>query len=105
MCLYKYNEFKELAKLILTFSTYYSEKHERVDNYEFICPTCGKRTNSKAQLTIHRKNTQTCVEEYWREMKEWKLCENEGCGMLFKTYKDVEKHMNYHCNNNEEIHA
>ena len=37
------------------------------------------------------------MEKYWEEMKEWKICENEGCGMLFKTIKDMEKHMLYHC--------
>ena len=35
--------------------------------------------------------------KYWEEMKEWKICENDGCGMLFETIKDMEKHMFYHC--------
>ena len=29
------------------------------------------------------------------------MCGNEGCGELFKTYKDVEKHTKYRCGNDE----
>ena len=29
------------------------------------------------------------------------ICENVECGKLFKTYKDVGKHMKYHCGNEE----
>ena len=99
--IYKYNDFKELAKLTLKFRTYYSEKQERKTDNDFICPTCGKIEHSKARLTIHRKNSNQCMNDYWEEMKAWKICENVGCGKLFKTYNDVEKHMKYHCGNDE----
>ena len=35
-------------------------------------------------------------------MGEWEICENEGCGKLFPTYGDMQKHMFYHCGNNDE---
>ena len=50
---------------------------------------------SQGQLTIHRKTTKQCMWKYWEEMKEWKYAKNEGCGMLFKTIKDMGKHMLY----------
>ena len=40
--------------------------------------------------------------KYWEEMKAWEICENEGCGKLFPTYDDMQKHMFYHCGNTEE---
>ena len=98
LSVYRYNEFKEKAKLLSTFETYYNGRHERINNNEIICPTCGKYTFSKAQLAIHRENTPTCVGEYREETKAWEMCENEGCGKLFKTHRDVEKHMAYRRN-------
>ena len=39
--------------------------------------------------------------KYWEETKAWKICENEGCGKLLPTYDDMQKHMFYHCKNND----
>ena len=86
LSLSRYYEFGEMEKLMLTFKTYYRE-NVKINNNEIIRPTCGRNTFSKAQLAIRRKNTPTFVEEYWKETKACEMCENEGCGKLFKTYK------------------
>ena len=61
-----------------------------------------KNLYSKGQLTIHRKTTKQCIEKYWGGMESWEICENDGCGKLFPTYDDMQKHMFYRCKNNEE---
>ena len=60
--IYRYNIFKELAKLMLSYKTYFKEKYERKNNIAYTCPTCGKNVYSKGQLTIHRKTTKQCME-------------------------------------------
>ena len=45
----------------------------------------------KGKLTLRRITTGQCMGKYWGSMKEWEICENGGCGMLFKTIKDMEK--------------
>jgi len=39
---YRYEEFKEITKLMLTFRTYFEESYERQNDIGFACPTCGK---------------------------------------------------------------
>ena len=53
---YRYEEFKEITKLMLTFRTYFEESYERQNDIGFVCPTCGKISYSKGQLTIHQKH-------------------------------------------------
>ena len=61
----------------------------------------AKIEHSKARLTIRRKNSNQCINDYWGEMKACEICVNVECGKLFKTYKDVERHTKYHCGNDE----
>ena len=94
-----YHSFKELAKLVLRYQTYYPEKYIPKHDKPNICPTCGIRCNGKSQLTKHRKNTETCKEAYWNDINQMKKCTNQNCDRTFLTEKDLEYHMRYHCGN------
>ena len=100
LILYRYNEFKEMGELLLTFKTYYSESAKWLIIMELFPQPVGD---------IHLANrSYPYIGKYhnlrWRLLgrnESLGMCENEGRGKLFKAYKDVGKHMAYRCNKDE----
>ena len=65
--LYRNNDFREMAQIMLSFKTYYSGKFERGGgggNTGPTWPTCGEVAYIQAQLTMRRKSFGVCSKDY-----------------------------------------
>ena len=100
-----YLHFKNIVKSVYAYETTYPETHERRNNDVIACPTCGKECYSKGWLTQHRKNSDDCKNDYYAELENLKICTNLGCGRVFHTHADREKHEQYHCGNEDNAYA
>ena len=94
-----YQSFKELAKLVLRYQTYYPGKYITEHDAPLQCPTCGKQCNGSSQLTKRRKNSPERQEQYWGEINQLIIFPNEGCDQIFETHKAYECHLRYRCGN------
>lgn len=93
----KYEQFKNLTKTVYTSTTKHEENHTREEWGELSCPTCGKLFYSKGWLTIHRKQSDNCIADYYDELEQRKICTNAGFGLISPTCDAVIKQRNYHC--------
>eukprot|EP00397_Hematodinium_sp_SG-2012_P068673 GEMP01112860.1.p1 GENE.GEMP01112860.1~~GEMP01112860.1.p1 ORF type:complete len:199 (+),score=3.20 GEMP01112860.1:33-629(+) len=96
-----YSTFKEIAKLLLKTKTEFPETYIRKSDTEYPCPTCDYIGHSKSRLTLHRKNSRTCINQFIAELNALHICPGENCDAILKTQRDLEKHLAYHCQNNE----
>ena len=95
--------FKAYAKLILT-TKLNQNIDENVNIYKKLKERqgCGKTFNSVILFNDHIRDDDDCSIYYKLDYLTYKVCPNQGCNTIWKTYKDLEKHLEYHCHQSEK---
>ena len=89
--------YKGLTKLELTYMTYYEETQVIQKSHNHHCPTCQNSFNSLTRVTIHRKNTKSCISDYCDTKITLGACNNRNCCALLANMNELVKHKSYHC--------
>ena len=61
-----------------------------------------KNFNSMKLFNEHIRLDKDCSIYYKLDYLTYKTCPNEGCNTIWKSYKDLEKHLEFHCHLNQK---
>ena len=91
-----FRSFKELAKLVLRYRTYYHDQYQAKNHINPQFPACENNVTVSRNLQNNGKFHRT-QQQYWGGgTNQLKLCLTPGCDHLFETEKDLEDHPMYH---------
>ena len=94
-----YARFKEQSQLVPRYQTYYPEIRQSQKNNP-LCPTFQQERHGKTQHKAWKTPEQR-QKQYRDELQAMRLRPNSNCHQLHDADGDLDRHLRYHCGNNE----